>query len=203
LSLAVVAQIRDAGVEITRCLSEVDQLGVSELAPSKKVYIPVLRGLRTLPKNSEPDAFTERTRADYFAKLESNAAPEVFTGLTLYEEVRNHLLGPRAERDRVRRYEEFLSSRFFDSRGVTLIPRRDGDVLYVKVGRAPERPIHELGDAPAEPPGLSPSSPPAPPCPAPEPAIPTDGPPPRPELPPRASTALLSSSSPVITIPPS
>src|SRR5207244_3261148 len=53
----------------------------------KKLYIPTLRTLRGI----EPrDLFEKQTRNDYFSEPK---LPEIFTGQTLYDEVRSLLLG--------------------------------------------------------------------------------------------------------------
>jgi hypothetical protein len=104
-----------------------------------RVYVPVLRGLR--PFGS--DVYAERTRRDYqFEQVPGS----VFTGLTLYEHLRDLLLGSRAERQSVREYEEFLGQELFDGSAVELIPRREGDVVYFRIGADEERPIYALGD---------------------------------------------------------
>jgi len=71
---------------------------------------------------------------------------DIFTGLDLYSEVKNMLLGTHNDRQFVRDYEDFLSERFFDKESITLIPRIKDDVLYIKIGEHEERPIYDLGD---------------------------------------------------------
>ncbi len=39
-----------------------------------------------------------------------------------------------------------MSRNFFDNKPIAIIPRRDSDVLFVKIGEEPEFPIHHLGD---------------------------------------------------------
>ena len=65
----------------------------------KVVYIPMLRGLRTLEKSRRDslhaeDHYGTRTRSDYFSSVpETNGTPEIFTGQHLYQEIRSLLLG--------------------------------------------------------------------------------------------------------------
>ncbi|MGH0800789.1 AAA family ATPase [Bacillus cereus] len=106
-----------------------------------KVYIPTLRGLRTLKKND--DYYLRRTKIDYF---EDKEQIDIFTGLNLYEEVKNLLLGSFEDREKITDFQKFLGRTFFDGRRVTLIPRIDSEVLYVKIGEEKEYPIHKLGD---------------------------------------------------------
>ena len=109
----------------------------------KKLYIPALRGLRTL-SNDNDDFYKARTLKDYFPG--KSFKPDIFTGLDLYEKIKNLLLGNLEERKSVKEFEIFLSETFFEKKPVALIPRKDSDVLYVKIGVEDERPIHELGD---------------------------------------------------------
>jgi len=106
----------------------------------KRIYIPTLRGLRSI---GEKDHYQERTRADYLA--ESNHV-EIFTGLALYEEIRKLLLGDLSQRNTVTEFQNFLSREFFENQSVALIPRFEKDVLDVKIGDEKQRPIYELGD---------------------------------------------------------
>lgn len=106
-----------------------------------KLYIPAIRGLR--PFEGGQDMYLERTKRDYFQK---GFSPDIFTGLDLYNHVKNLLLGDLAEREIVAEFQAFLSDAFFGGKGVALIPRRDKDVLYVKIGNENEFPIYDLGD---------------------------------------------------------
>lgn len=128
----------------------------------QKLYIPVLRGLRPVAKavtKVDDDYYIDRTIKDYFTVRHPSGgtSPEieqnkVFTGLNLYEEVKNHLLGSQDKRELVRDFEKFLSVNFFHNKSVTLIPRLkndDGslnDVIHVKIGDEKEKPIYDLGD---------------------------------------------------------
>jgi predicted ATP-dependent endonuclease of OLD family len=115
----------------------------------KKLYIPALRGLRTFSiENNSKDLYKERTIKDYFIFKSDNdkVQPEIFTGLDLYKVIRDHLLGDQKERDAVVEFQDFLSKTFFENKSVVLIPRKDKDVLVVKIGDAPEYPIDQLGD---------------------------------------------------------
>jgi predicted ATP-dependent endonuclease of OLD family len=116
----------------------------------KKVYIPILRGIR--PINSidnalsfdNKDVFKMRTMKDYFQHNEDDF--EVFTGLDIYNKVKSHLLGNLHQRKLIKEYEQYLSKNFFDSKEIALIPKEESDVLSIKIGDEMERPIYELGD---------------------------------------------------------
>jgi AAA ATPase domain len=113
-----------------------------------KLYIPMLRGLRDFPLSAAKDAkskdiYAERTIADYFPNSKPSA---VWTGLTLYEEIKRLLLGSWSDRKKVREFEEFLADTFFDGKAIELIPEYDSTVLGIKIGKEPQLSIQNLGD---------------------------------------------------------
>lgn len=120
-----------------------------------KTYIPLLRGLRTLCAD---DVYLNRTMNDYFdspIKKRNTGAGDslsIFTGHTLYQDLTKALLGDHIQRKSVKDYEQFLSEHFFEHKEVALVPRlssksnSENDVVYLKLGNKPERPIYELGD---------------------------------------------------------
>jgi predicted ATP-dependent endonuclease of OLD family len=113
--------------------------------PYLKIYIPTLRGLRPLDKDT--DFYTYRTQKDYFDnQVNNNNNIKIFTGVNMYEEVKDLLLGTLEERKQISEYQEFLSKNFFDDKSVLLLPNKKSDVLYVKIGNETERPIFSLGD---------------------------------------------------------
>jgi len=71
---------------------------------------------------------------------------EVFTGLTLYQQVKEHLLGDLNKREIIAKYQRFLSENFFENKEITLIPKINDDVLTIKIGDEEERLVYELGD---------------------------------------------------------
>ncbi len=157
--------------EISGCLPSKDRR-----LEFQKIYIPVLRGLRPLLSErqifpeSDPDEVVEkerrqdryllRTVADYFWSDEASKKPrkpslvqmclsrlhEIFTGLSLYEEVKKSLLGDKESRESIRVFENFLSETFFENLDVTLTPRWEKDVLTVTLENEKEQEIYNLGD---------------------------------------------------------
>jgi predicted ATPase len=97
-----------------------------------------------------------RTVHDYFSQHPSppvgwdgNQICRVFTGLSVFADLRSRLLGrTQSERDSVRHYEDFLSGNFFGGMKVILVPvEEDGnDVVHIKIGNKEEYPIYQLGD---------------------------------------------------------
>jgi AAA15 family ATPase/GTPase len=134
----------------------------------RRIYVPTLRGLRPqkellldgtgqYQKYRCDDFHQNRTLFDYFRKndkideygsvnlvLDMNKQ-EIFTGLTMFEKIFEHLLGDEVERDLIKEYENFLSEEFFEDKGISLLPKKGSDVLSVKLGNE-EFPIYELGD---------------------------------------------------------
>ncbi|HHF3192881.1 TPA: AAA family ATPase [Vibrio alginolyticus] len=120
---------------------------------TRKEYIPILRGLRTLVATN--DVYLERTLQDYFGGLVSGSTLNIFTGHTLYEDMVYALLGTEEEQESVKKYQDYLSIHFFEGQRVNIIPRKDRDdnksskennVVHIKIGDEPQRPIYELGD---------------------------------------------------------
>ncbi|MBY8032516.1 AAA family ATPase [Vibrio fluvialis] len=124
-----------------------------------KTYIPLLRGLRTL---STDDVYLQRTLQDYFNNKgfkPNNGANNgdvlnIFTGHTLYEDLKKALLGNHQQRKSVKDYENFLSEFFFDNEDIALVPRiivdeqtnQENNVVHIKIGDRKERAIYDLGD---------------------------------------------------------
>lgn len=108
----------------------------------RKIYVPTLRTLRAI----EPaELFENRTRSDYFADQKHL---EVFTGQSLYRDVRRLLLGNLGEREVIAQYQQFIGESFFGGSAVALIPKEGQGqcVLDIKIGDELEFPVQNLGD---------------------------------------------------------
>lgn len=135
-----VGEMKDFG---ERVLKELDfLLQGNNVYEFEKVYIPTLRGLRPLGGNE--DWYKQRTQRDYFC--DDTVKDNVFTGLDMYEHVRDLLLGNLDEREIITDFQKFLGETFFNGQNVALIPSRRSDVLNVKIGDEKEQPIYNLGD---------------------------------------------------------
>ena len=117
-----------------------------------KIYIPILRGLRPIQMatdghfKEQMDNYKSRTIRDYFPKIDlTKNAAEIFTGLSLYDDTKKLLLGDKAGRERIKKFELFLGQTFFKDLEITLIPDIRNDVLLIGIGKE-ERPVYELGD---------------------------------------------------------
>lgn len=71
---------------------------------------------------------------------------EIFTGLELYQRLKEMLLGEPEDKERVKEFENFLSKDFFDSKQITLTPKEGETTVHVKIGDEKQLPIYNLGD---------------------------------------------------------
>ncbi|MCR8927460.1 ATP-binding protein [Priestia megaterium] len=115
----------------------------------KRVYIPTVRGLRGYRdavhnNNDDVDIYKNRTQNDYFREF-SNPL-EIHTGLNLYNEITDMLLGSVQQRHNMLKFQDFLSQSFFEGQQVTITPMRHSDVIKVKIGTETEQNIFDLGD---------------------------------------------------------
>lgn len=121
------------------------------------VYVPVLRGLRSPGDSSDPNdnPYLQRTMTDYNFTYDATKKEEsyllsdshfVFTGLELYKDVTEMLLGDLSSRRRIVEYQNFLSENFFENQEIVLIPKPTEDVLTIKIGNEHEQPIYNVGD---------------------------------------------------------
>lgn len=111
----------------------------------KYLYIPVLRGLRPIQFEGNNakyhDSYLQRSIIDYF---DNKREVDVFTGLSFYEELKDHLLSKREKRDIIKEFEDYLSDTFFEKR-VTLTPDQKTNLVRIEIGED-EKLIHDLGD---------------------------------------------------------
>jgi AAA15 family ATPase/GTPase len=114
----------------------------------KRYYIPTLRGMRPLNLDDQhTDLYADRTIKDYFKKESLSEKMQIFTGLELYQSLKEKLLGEPKERLLVKEFEDFLSIKFFENKPVTLIPKeKSPKVINIKIGDEDQYPIYELGD---------------------------------------------------------
>jgi len=117
------------------------------------IYVPTLRGLRGVYLDSKGDIvmaggrdnYLKRTYSDYFQR--SNVPIEsIYTGLSLYEDVKKLLLGNHRQRARIRKFEKFIGETFFNNSTVSIIPHIDDNVVHIKIGEEEDYPIYKLGE---------------------------------------------------------
>lgn len=114
----------------------------SYMVSAHTLYIPILRGTRPFD-NAKSDFYQQRTQQDYDKPNRINM--RIFTGLSIYQDLQEHLLGTYDKRMLVKEFEDFLSESFFDKESVSLIPHIESDVVHIRIGDI-EHPIYDLGD---------------------------------------------------------
>jgi hypothetical protein len=128
----------------TDYLKEVRRIDSLRAPKFRAIYIPILRGLRPFGGLVGKDPYRERTMSDYSLKV--NETLEIFTGQLLAKVLESHLLGRKEQREKVQRYQDFLSTEFFGGKVVELVPLQGHDTVSVHVEGESERFIYELGD---------------------------------------------------------
>jgi len=138
----------DLEIELKKVMPELSNFHTNN------VYIPILRGLRPIQLDpnkgnnfsGSDDNYKERTLQDYFKKIELDTSCQIFTGLNLYNDIKELLLGNKDKRELVRKFEDFLSKNFFQNQPVSLVPHLENEVLTVDIGNELDRPVYALGD---------------------------------------------------------
>lgn len=133
-----------------------------DAAGFSRVYIPVLRSLRTADRNWEVrDPFDDLLRDQYrFPNLPDR--PKGYprkqsyclrTGQDFNARIRAQLLGRLTDREMIADFQRFLGDHFFGGQAVTFLPKGPDvepqaaqHTLHIKIGNERERPIYELGD---------------------------------------------------------
>lgn len=158
-----VLTIRDSIARLSREEQRISETGQGASVHAKfkhatLIYIPTLRGMRRPPTDSERFFYRDRTFTDYFAatarfkdlKPHCDEAElekfQIFTGLEMYDIVRDFLLGDLGQRKIVEGYQDYISKTFFAGLPLAIIPRKGKDVLFVRIGNEKEREISRLGD---------------------------------------------------------
>ncbi|MCE3278962.1 MAG: hypothetical protein K0S44_1153 [Bacteroidetes bacterium] len=132
-------------------LVQLDELKniTDETFQKRNIYIPTLRGLRNTNYSQDRtlvdfDSYKFRTIKDYFPD-EKSFHENIYTGLSLYDDVKKLLLGSGEKRQKIREFEDFLKRNFFINQDFNIIPHIDDNAVHVKIGED-ERPIYMLGE---------------------------------------------------------
>jgi hypothetical protein len=117
----------------------------------QRVYIPPLRTLRRLgPKDNVLQAHFHEA----YGMNSGTPQCEVFTGHSIFEELKRLVTSGRDGRDKLRAFEDFVSDACYNGRVVSVSPREpQGETGHVEVhieGEDSPRSIHELGDGVAQ-----------------------------------------------------
>lgn len=114
------------------------------------IYIPMLRGLRhiDIEKNGDDyrDYYQEKTLKDYdMSQLQTGF--EVFSGLSVYKDIKKMLLGSRTDRNLITQFEEFLANNFFNGKKITLVSDYSSDNVKINIDdNNKDREICNVGD---------------------------------------------------------
>ena len=142
---------------------EINKLMIrAEIKHRHKFYIPILRGMRplTLEKNDTANPYIGRTFKDYFEKNEieifsfqeimeknfSNFINAIISGEEFYRTLQEYTHGESKEWEKIEKYQQLLSTYFFDNKTIKLIPKRNDDVIHIKISNDEQLPIYLLGD---------------------------------------------------------
>lgn len=121
----------------------------------KKIYIPILRGLRPLREGRNyQDLYKERTHEDYFQSEISQDKLDgfvtIFTGLDAYNIVNRYSRSNHEKKRLLKDFKIYLKNNFFNGKKIEITASVNDngldDVLSVKIGDENEKPIYELGD---------------------------------------------------------
>lgn len=127
-----------------------EKISNNENIKRKNIYVPILRGLRHLDYhsdiNNKEDVYKKRTNADYKMNIDDSENMDIFSGLSIYTEIKKMLLGSKADRDFITSFENFLSDSFFEQKSVTLIPDYNLDILKININNEEDREIFNVGD---------------------------------------------------------
>ena len=116
---------------------------------TNKYYIPVMRSIRHPEKDvtvteEKDDIYKTRSMLEY--QLDGKEI-KVVTGLSFYKNYKRDLLGSREKRERINKFEQFLSEYFFDGENISIIPDEETFELKININNAKEdRFIYEVGD---------------------------------------------------------
>lgn len=147
-------EIREASDLALSELKEIE-FKLKEIRVKDTVYFPTLRGLRGVDFDNEnglgpKDNYLIRTKLDYFKQTDADddlkLNDKIYTGQSLYEDVKRMLLGATESRKKIRDFERFISETFFDGNEFNIIPHIDDNVVHVKIGALEEFPVYNLGD---------------------------------------------------------
>lgn len=123
-----------------------------ELIGPRKIYIPILRALRTFEGINAVDVFGKQIKTEYFSDhsqiglVDSDNGSLIYTGQDFYEKLTSLLLGYAEDREKISLFEKELSEHFFESMTISLVPHQKEKVVHIKIGDDEQLPIQHLGD---------------------------------------------------------
>lgn len=155
-------EIEKALKELTACIHGFNDIYTNQLPidltkaqPSELVYTPVLRTAVSL-RHADGKRYADDVFRDTIRHNLNVSHAEIFTGLSLYEQIRNAKRSDHETRDQFARFEQFLSEKFFPGYHLELVARVPHQktneehisvTFRVKSGTVlQEHELHHLGD---------------------------------------------------------
>jgi len=116
----------------------------------EKYYFPILRNIRHPLKdtknvgdeNTKTDIYKERIISEYELENDIN----IITGLDFYQNYKNNLLGTKEKREKINKFERFLSSYFFNGEDLSIIPDEKTFELKININDSEDKFIYQVGD---------------------------------------------------------
>ena len=121
-----------------------------DISQTFKNYIPLIRSIRHPLKS--PGKRDESDLTDIYKKRISEEYNyderqiNIITGLDFYSEYKKKLLGSKAERKVVNKFEKFLSNYFFEGKELSIIPDEKTYELKVNIEDSQDKFIYQVGD---------------------------------------------------------
>lgn len=129
---------------------------------NQAIYIPILRSLLTFfnhpqgispnnPNTSDMYQYTilELYKSIFIQNEKNNHGRHIniFTGRTLYDDIKRSLLKNKTTQDNFRAFETFISEIFFNGKSISITPEIDTNHIMIHFDETgEERNIHEYGD---------------------------------------------------------
>ncbi|NLC87288.1 MAG: AAA family ATPase [Clostridiaceae bacterium] len=167
LNIEIIAKYEEIKIKILKCLKEelVKQLDIlqdediikfgSKMGNRvdekiEKYYFPILRNIRH-PLKSAQNIYDENTRRDIYkerivSEYNFNDNIEIITGLNFYQDYKKNLLGTKEKREKINKFEKFLSSYFFNGETVSIIPDEETFELKININDDEDKFIYQVGD---------------------------------------------------------
>ncbi|MCY0977611.1 ATP-binding protein [Chryseobacterium wangxinyae] len=144
--------LKEAAENIKKILSNL----VESKSPNK-IYIPTLRTAHSLYDDShnkiENDIFQFTLSYNYKESIQNIPELEIFTGLTLYQEILKARNSEKTIRDLFESFERFLSESFYEGKNVDIVAKfekgtsnQEENIIIHIEGENETRKLYDLGD---------------------------------------------------------
>ena len=102
-----------------------------------------IRKLQYIVNSKTPYVYTQNSNSQKNTRFREH---DIITGYSLYKEIKDKLLGSNEDRKEVHCFQEFISEKFFNNQGVTIIPKESINQVTIKIGENPVLSISQIGD---------------------------------------------------------